>query len=42
VTEDEARAALAAFLAVGDIEPAQPWEPVAGGWWVWEPFRPAG
>jgi hypothetical protein len=37
VTEEEARAALRAFVAVGEIEPwiaEQPWEAVPGGWRV--------
>jgi hypothetical protein len=37
MTEAEARAALAAFVAVGELEQwtaAQPWEAVPGGWKV--------
>jgi hypothetical protein len=42
MTEAEARAALRAFLAVGDIEPwiaDRRWEAVPGGWRVREPFH---
>ena len=42
MTEDEARAALRAFDAVGDVErwmAAQPWQAVPGGWDVLEPFH---
>jgi hypothetical protein len=37
VTEAEARAALRAFVGVGDIEPwiaGRPWQAVPGGWTV--------
>ncbi len=37
MTEDQARAALRAFVAVGEIEPwiaERPWKAVAGGWSV--------
>ena len=37
MTEEEARAALAAVVAVGDLEvwiAEQPWQAVAGGWTV--------
>jgi hypothetical protein len=37
MTEAQARAALRAFVAVGEIErwiAEQPWEPVAGGGWT--------
>jgi hypothetical protein len=37
VTETQARAALRAFVAVGEIEhwiAAQPWEPAPGGCWT--------
>jgi hypothetical protein len=36
MTEPEVRAALRAFVAVGEIEhwiAAQPWEPMSGGGW---------
>ena len=42
MTEAEARAALRAFVAVGDVErwiAEQPWEPIPGGWTVLEPFQ---
>jgi hypothetical protein len=42
VTEAEARAALAAFDAVGEIErwiAEQPWHAAPGGWVVPEPFQ---
>ena len=42
MTEDEARAALAAFVAVGELEhwiAGQPWLAVPGGWVVPEPFQ---
>ncbi len=42
MTEAAARAALAAFYAVGGIErwiAAQPWMAVPGGWAVLEPFE---
>jgi hypothetical protein len=41
MTEDDARAVLRAFVAVGDIEhwiAEQRWEAVPGGWRVREPF----
>ncbi len=37
MTEEGARAALRAFVAVGEVEPwiaEQPWEAVPGGWRV--------
>jgi hypothetical protein len=37
VTEDQARAALRAFVGVGDIEPwiaGRPWQAAPGGWTV--------
>jgi hypothetical protein len=37
MTEEKARAALRAFVAVGEIErwiAEQPWEPAAGGGWT--------
>jgi hypothetical protein len=37
MTEDQARAALRAFVGVGDIEPwiaGRPWQAVPGGWTV--------
>jgi hypothetical protein len=37
LTEADARAALRAFVAVGEIEPwiaEQPWEAIPGGWRV--------
>jgi hypothetical protein len=37
VTEDQARAALRAFVGVGDIEPwiaGRPWQTAPGGWTV--------
>ena len=43
MTEDQARAALTAYDAIGGIEPwiaARPWQAVAGGWSV--PGREAG
>ena len=42
MTEDQARAALAAFEGVGDLErwiAEQPWQAVPGGWTVLEPFQ---
>ena len=42
MTEAEARAALAAFDAVGDVErwiAGQPWRAVPGVWVVLEPFE---
>jgi hypothetical protein len=42
MTEAEARAALAAFDAVGVVErwiADQRWEAVPGGWWVRERFQ---
>ena len=42
MTEDEARTALRAFVAVGEIErwiAEQRWEAVPGGWWVRERFQ---
>jgi len=42
VTEDEARTALRAFVAVGEIErwiAEQRWEAIPGGWWVRERFQ---
>ncbi len=39
MTEADPRAALAAFDAVGGLEcwiAERPWEPVPGGWRVWE------
>src|SRR5215213_11693716 len=41
MTQDKARAALRAFVAVGGLEPLiaeRPWEAVPGGWWVRERF----
>ena len=41
MTEDEARIALRAFVAVGEIErwiAEQRWEAIPGGWWVRERF----
>jgi hypothetical protein len=37
MTDAKSRAALRAFVAVGEIEPwiaEQPWEPILGGWQV--------
>ena len=42
MTEDEARTALRAFVAVGEIErwiAEQRWEAIPGGWWVRERFQ---
>ena len=42
MTEAEARAALRAFVAVGEVEhwiAARPWYAVPGGWVVPEPFQ---
>jgi hypothetical protein len=42
VTEAEARAALRAFVAVGELErwiADQRWEAIPGGWRVREPFN---
>jgi len=42
MTEAEARAALRAFVAVGEVErwiAEQPWRAVPGGWVVPEPFQ---
>lgn len=42
MTEPEARAALAAFVAVGELErwiAEQPWQAVPGGWVVLEPLQ---
>ena len=42
MTEDEARTALRAFVAVGELErwiAEQRWEAIPGGWWVRERFQ---
>jgi hypothetical protein len=42
VTEAEARAALRAFVGIGDVEPwiaEQRWEPIPDGWRVRESYQ---